>query len=254
MRGLPYIPDSIRLAHAYDLIRSARVALPPAELALFSQWCRLDPRLGEQLVEHIARHWSRIDPHLLRDALEHQPWPSAMGVLLEQAALHAHLSRRDASRLRSFSKLTLHGLPLGEGGSFFIATRAFAGRLAAQDAELSLKIYLKWGYLGRELMLNSKARPAVRSRTLLAAAHRAKVLGQLIEESRDSGAPISVRSYREALGNAVGLRQAELDLAADPRLRPRGRTRGRVYLPAPKPGTRQISGPSWSRDRGSGQP
>lgn len=251
MKGLELIPGPDQLARAYARLQapapsaSGGEALDCGELALLAQWARFDPRLAEQLVAHLARHWSALSPQALHDALARQPWPAAMGVLLEQAALSQGVSAADRKRVREFAELVLEGLVRGEGASFFIGTRAFGGKLARLDAELATRPYLRWGFLGRELLFNkaqAKSAAAGREVTLVSRARRGQVLTQLIEERRQAGRSLTVQDYRErleSLGGAVGRRQAEVDLASDPRLRPRGRTRARVYLPAPGRGGRR---------------
>ena len=233
MRGLAQIPGVEELTQAYARLQGGG-GLETRELALYSQWSRFDPRLAEQLVSHLTRHWRSLDPHALHAELSLQPWPAAMGVLLEQASLDEELARGEARRVRRLAELVLEGLPRGEGASFFIATRAFAGKLMRLDAELATRPYLRWGYLGRERLVNKASARGLGERTLLSRTRRVKVLSELVQERRESGRPLTVQDYRarlEALGGGVGLRQAELDLASHPELTPRGVTRGRVYLP-----------------------
>jgi hypothetical protein len=230
MRGLEKIPGTPDLEQAYAELQSARHLLPAVRLVELSQWSRLDARLAEQLVTHLVRFWKDLRVGELRSALGPAAWPAALGVLLAHARLHPDLERADRRAFAGMIEAVMAGLPLGDGGTFFIGTRAFAGQQQRQDAELSSKPYSAWGYLGRDLLLNKASRSR---RTLHSIEQRRRVLDGLVKRCESDGRPLTTQEYRAALGERISPRLAELDLRAHPRLVPRGQTRGRFFLVRP---------------------
>ena len=231
MKGLSSIPSEENFLEAYRQLQ-ARPArrISEAELALWSQWCRFDPRLGEQLIELLGREWRTIHPMRLREEALRQPWPQALGVLLEQVLDAGWIPRPDRTLYRRWRDTVLAEIRPASGELFFIGTRKLAGKQMLLDAELSLRAYLKWGYLGRELLVNKAQAPESlqRTGTLLPPLARKRILSQLMRQHPR----FSVEDYRRALGFQVSRRQAELDLAAlvkARRLSTQGQTRGRIY-------------------------
>ena len=84
MKGLKKIPSTTQRLKAYKALQFSPHSVQIKELALWSQWVRLDPRLGEILVRHLGQFWSSINPQELNQTLQKQIWPSAFGVLVEQ--------------------------------------------------------------------------------------------------------------------------------------------------------------------------
>jgi hypothetical protein len=230
MRGIEKIPGIQELERAYAELQSARNALPAARLVELSQWSRLDARLAEQVVTHLVRFWKSLHVGELRLALNSAVWPATLGVLLGHARLHPELERADRRAFAGMIEAVMAGLPIGDGGTFFIGTRAFAGQEQQRDAELSSKPYSSWGYLGRDLLLNKASRSR---RTVHSAEQRRRVLDGLVERCESEGRPLTTSEYRAALGERISPRLAELDLRAHPRLVPRGETRGRFFLVRP---------------------
>ncbi len=226
MQGLSAIPSLGALEEAYAELQTARSALPPERVVELSQWSRFDPRLAEQLVTHLVHYWRSWSVGALRSALGRVPWPSAWGVLMANGRLHPDLERGDRRAFGAMTEAVLSGLPPGDGGSFFIGTRAFAGKQQREDAEWSSAPYSNWGYLGRDLLINKASRVA---RTAHSPSQRRRALDELVAKREREGRTLSVRDYREALGDRISPRLAELDLQAHPRLIPRGNTRNRVY-------------------------
>ena len=95
--------------------------------------------------------------------------------------------------------------------------------LMLKDVEDSLKIYKKWGYFSRDLMINKSLKV---SATVLSTQVRHRLLTQLLK-SRKS---ITVNDYLRFLENKVSRKQAERDLKKSLKLKAKGFTRGRVYL------------------------
>lgn len=226
MRGLIKIPSEKELLAAYRQLQApARAAKPPSvsSLALWSQWSRLDPRLAEILTAFLGANWSRIPPIEFHQALRSQPWPAAGCVLLEQIR---SLEPPEDPLFERWYDCVTSGIEPAHHELFFIGLRKFGGRLMRSDAEIPLTPYLRWGYLGREVLRTKSARfqGAV---TWVAPETRKRVLDDLIARRR--GGRITVQDYETALGGWVSRRQAQRDLSAHPRLKPRGRTRGKWY-------------------------
>lgn len=224
MTGLEAIPGQRDLLGTYERIQ-AGIPLSVPELALWSQWARFDPRLGEQWIGVVLRDWRGISAIDLNRELLSQPWPAAVGVLLEQALAFGPWPAPERRLFRDWSRLVMSGVAAVDGaGQFFIGLRAFGGQAMRRDAENALKPYLRWGYLGKEVLRN-KASSAAKSSTTAPRELRDRILGELIRAGRS----FSVSDYLAALGFCVSRRQAELDLRGDPRLEWRGHTRSRVY-------------------------
>ena len=234
MQGLKRIPSDSQLAEAYDRLQAPQLrhqSVNVEEWALWSQWARLDPRLAEIWCARMSVEWTRIAPFSLGEALRSQPWPAAAGVLLSQT--EGLIAGELKKPFIAWCAVVLHGVEPSNGEAFFIGQRAFAGKLLREDARLSLTSYTRWGYFGRELLVN-KAVSRARPRTLLPVARRHEVLEELILECERRGASLGVQDYLEALGPGVARRVAELDLQRSPRLRSRGIGRGKRYLPRPR--------------------
>lgn len=225
MKGLVSIPGTTELARAYGQMQAGH-PVSCGELALWSQWSRFDPRLAEQCVAHVCRHWRGLLPAELRECLLRQPWPPAMGVLLEQAREFGRITpAQDAPVFGAWISCVMVGVEPARGEQFFIGLRALGGEAMRKDAYLALEPYRRWGYLGCEVLLNKAVLALAGERTLIPARVRRAVLDELIE----CRPRITARDYREALEGWVSARQAELDLCAHPRLRPVGRARARIY-------------------------
>jgi hypothetical protein len=148
--------------------------------------------------------------------------------VLDQAAWFGDHSRA----FRLWAEAVMEGIRAEYGGLYFVATRAPGGRLALLDAELSLECFRRWGFEGRELFRNKAmafARDSRRARTWHSAERRRYVLDALVQEGWQGSRRLRTEDYRAALEGLISDRQAQLDLAAHPRLRARGNTRARWY-------------------------
>ena len=76
-------------------------------------------------------------------------------------------------------------------------------------------------------MINKASRVA---RTAHSPSQRRRALDELVAKRELEGRTLSVRDYRDAMGDRISPRLAELDLQAHPRLLARGKTRNRVYF------------------------
>jgi len=225
MKGLERIPSIQDLAKAYDHLLEGKVESDT--IALWSQWSRFDPRLAEILVAYIARHWKTFDLFELRSALLKRPWPQAFGVLVENAIAARLISRREVSLFRRWANTILSGVEPASGELFFFGTRKIGGSAMALDASASSKTYSRWGYLGRDLLVNKADTSILPSQgsTTLSRSTRERLRDDLARKLER----FTVHDYQAALEYRVSRRQAELDLARDPKIRAVGNTRARFY-------------------------
>lgn len=223
--GLVTLPGLADLGPAYDLLQHCRPSVPTAEqLALFSQWTRFDPRLGELWTKHVVERWEALDPMSLRAALQRQPWPAAAAVLLEFAERAISRSRALTKLFRLWKGVVTEGFAKANWEQYFIGQRRLAGKAMVDDARFALSEYKRWGYLGREIPFNKASAARARVCTIDSGT-RLELLKALLESSPR----ITTRDYWNAIGRAVSRRQAERDLRNSPLLRPIGRTRGRCF-------------------------
>ncbi|HTL12329.1 MAG TPA: hypothetical protein VL588_07565 [Bdellovibrionota bacterium] len=219
MTGLDRIPGEADLLGAYERLQSLRPPEPGArDLALWSQWSRLDPRLGELWIAHVARRWRLLAPTELNAALLPQPWPAAAGPLLEQVPFVLGVRSREFGL---WAKLALSGIRAANHGLYFLGLRVPGGAHQREDARLAFGLYRRWGFLARDLLLNKAPRG---DRTLIPWDVRREVLRDLLARSPR----ITVSDYEQALSGWVGRRQAERDLTRAG-LRGSGRTKARIY-------------------------
>jgi hypothetical protein len=225
MRGLEMIPSLGDLQDAYSrLQKQQRVgeAVSPHQLVLWSQWSRFDPRLAEMLVARLSASWASFNPIDVQEALRDAPWPAALGVLLEQVRIYGLSQRAERKRYQSWLSCAMVSILPARGELFFIGQRAFAGKLALADAEFSLRSYRRWGYFGREVLLNKAS--AREPSTAIAPRVRRRVLLQILRRK----SAITVSDYMTALRGAVSRRQAQIDLK-NAGLSACGETRSRTY-------------------------
>ena len=221
MIGLKQIPSQKDLLAAYNQIQSGSSVQPePAKLALWSQWTRFDPRLGELLVEWFARCWTKQDPIALNAALRTQPWPAAIGPILETAAL---IQTIELELFRNWLRVVMTTFLPAPNEQFFIGLNKVAGPRMIREAGAASKVFRRWGFLSSEVLLAKGS--ALGRRTLVSPLARLNVLNDLLAIKHE----ISVNDYLFALNGLVSRRQAERDLAGHPGLRARGFTRRRTY-------------------------
>lgn len=233
MIGLVQIPTIKNLKLAYSRLQSVDASpsdgkspIPSYKLILWSQWSRFDPRLAEQLVSYWRHHWRDHDPVQLNAEIRKSAWPAATGVLFEHVRLHSRFSASERKLFSAWSKCALVSITPASGELFFIGLRAMTGRLMTTDAEFSLRSYTRWGYLGREVLVNKALAAATSStttaRTDIPASKRREILRELARHKRC----VTVTDYIEAVGGAISRRQAQLDLAKSG-LHASGKTRNR---------------------------
>lgn len=191
------------------------------ELALWSQWTRLDARLGEIIVFWLSQEWKDILAVKLNKAIQKQPWPSVIGVLLEQC-LEFCIPTDDKKLFTSWMKCVTCDLPNKHQGLYFIRTGQIHTTSITRQVLLSNYFFNKWGFLGKEIFVN-KAKLGKKS--YLAKAKRQLLLAQFVTNKQT----ITVNEYLSFLENLISRRTAELDLKNSKLLKSRGNTKGKSY-------------------------
>ncbi|MGK5089170.1 hypothetical protein WDW86_16590 [Bdellovibrionota bacterium FG-2] len=229
MKGLVQIPSIEDLGVAYEKLQSRPFDISTGELVLWSQWSRFDPRLAEQLITYFAKNWRFLLPADLNAKLREQPWAAALGVLLFQLQELGNFEKSERTLFSKWADCVMTHVACASGEQFFIGLRSFGGKLMREDAQGSLMFYSKWGYLGREVLINkAQQRVAATNSKKTWMPPRARLAA--LESLLYTRTRITVRDYREKLHNAVSMRQAELDLKGCPLLRSVGHTRARQYV------------------------
>jgi hypothetical protein len=226
VKGLESWPSLADWAAAYDRLQVDQSPVAEAQWASFANWARLDPRFAEIYCARLARDWRGLAAARLNLALATQVWPAALGPLLEMITLTLERPHRAAFRL--WAQSAMLGVETPHRGLYFVGTWSLGSRFAVQDAEGTLDIYARWGFLGREILVNkASAHLAFGHRTMRRAPERRRCLDALIAQGARR---LTVSDYRAALQSTVSMRQAQLDLAAHPRLRAHGKTRARYFV------------------------
>ena len=227
MKGLSRIPNQKKISKAYKALQIFPQSVSIKDLVLWSQWARLDPRLGEILVEHISKFWQKQNPVEINQSLKQQVWPAAFGVLLEQVPFYysQHLKNEKWNKklFSCWSKCVMTDIPCAKGEQFFIGIYKAGGKLMKEECFYSIKPYRRWGYFSRDLLIN-KAKST--QKTLISIAQREAILDELLKSHKK----ITVRDYLEKMNFQIHRRQAQRDLKNHKRLKPQGETKGKYYI------------------------
>lgn len=220
---LAHVPSTQELAEAYDVLQLNRRPVTPDEWIRWSQWARLDARLGEILVAAIVRTFRDINPFQLWRANRGAAQPQVLLVILEFASLRARAVLSAAERLEFQAWLRIFPMEIekGQWQLFMIPPGHPAPRRALESFTHSLAPYLKWGFFGREDLAHARAKDL----TLMGKAQRLAILQQILASKKS----VSVSDYIAACGGRIHRRTAERDLAELPRLKTKGHTRARRY-------------------------
>ncbi len=223
MRGLQKIPGEQDLIKIYSTLQFANPSLSLKEIALWSQYCRFDSRLGELLMSALEKYWTKISPLEFNAALLEQPWPAAFGVLLEQMRVFSPRSGLELVLFKKWSDCVMAGVQKAKDELFFIGSYGFAGAQMSHEVLYANKTFRKWGYFGADILFN-KARSD--KKTLISASLRLPILNSYLKNH----SRLTVEQYRSLFEGWVSKRQAQYDLSAHPRLKARGNTRARVFV------------------------
>lgn len=223
--SIPSNPD-IQTAHE-KLIECQRSggSLSMEQWVLFANWARFDPQLAEIWVRTMSESWRGLPPFLLREANLRYKEPATLGLLLE----HVRILVSDAleNEIYGFWKRAVcAGVPPARGEAFFIGVRDFASKGTREDAESSLEIYLKWGFFGRDVLVNKFLKMQESApKTFLSPDKRKRILRRLLKGRKQ----VRCEDYIGACNGAISRRMAQMDLARFPKIKITGNTRNRRY-------------------------
>ena len=218
MKGLTHIPSIQDFLKAYEHLE--------LDLPLYSQWCRFNPRFAEVWVVKLSQVWKSLNPVEFNQNLRKQPWPEAVGPLIE--SVPALLSKQDRDSFQAWAQAALYKVKPGAHCFYFIGEYSFSPKRLEAKAMKSHRSFLKWGYFGDDILLN-KGREKLKNETLkseLSSQVRQTILNDLLK-TKDR---ITVLDYLEALDFRIQRRLAQLDLSQDSRLKAVGSTRARFFV------------------------
>jgi hypothetical protein len=220
----PTVPDEASILRAYADLQN-RSVLAVTDWIRYAQWSRFDPRLGEVWLSAFDREWRSLAPVPFKNENLKQAVPAVLGVLLDQ--YHQFVCPEpDRKIFHHWRTIALDGVPSANHEQFFIGVAPFAGKQIRLDAEQPLKIYKRWGFFGRDVLVNKFSQKQQRlQRTALAPVERKKALAKLIHLKKR----ITVTDYIEACDGLISRRIAQKDLESEPRLEGAGSTRARYY-------------------------
>lgn len=228
MKGLERIPSIQDLELTYhslqvSLLKGKQEVVQLNRLVVASQWTRFDPRLAEIWVRYIATHWDDLNPLEFHVELQTHPWPNSVGVLFEFVLKLIPQERQDL--FLAWKNLILVNAHPAHFEQFFIGNRKLGGKLMLEDANYTLKEYLKWGYLSREVLFNKATNESFPTHSYDFDT-RQKIARKLIDEHHR----IFTKDYWNAIGQSISRRQAERDLRGFSFLQPRGQTKNRYFI------------------------
>ena len=224
MKGLKKIPSVKQIARAYEKLQGRqKECLSCYRLSLYSQWSRLDPRLGELLIKYISQYWEKIHPIELKNCLQKEVWPAAFGVILDHVSFYFDQKKKDKALFRKWAECVLHGIEPARGELFFVFLYQPGHQLMYEEALYSLKIYKKWGYLASDLMFNKFE---FSHKALLTSVQREEALKNLLQKRK----VFKVKDYLRELNFQIPIKQAQRDLKRHPRLFSSGNTRNKIYF------------------------
>ncbi len=226
MKGLLCIPGNKQLLSTYNKLQSDKTKISIKEITIWTQWVRFDPRLAEQLVSYLSRKWTNILPKDLNAEMIKQPWPAAIGLLIENIIIfkkhHDQESKQEISNFTFWASIVMSGIGPSNNEQFFIGLRPLASKLMKRDVLLSLDFYRRWGYFGFDVLINKFKYGKL---TLISKEVRTRFLTDLRKRKKR----LTVDDYRRELFYRVSVRQAERDLNECKRIKPVGNTRARYY-------------------------
>lgn len=223
MKGLKHIPSTRQLALAYSALRRGEVS--DSKLVLYSQWTRLDPRLGELIVQYIAGFWKEVHPVCLNSCIQNQVWPAVFGVLLDHVPFYykkKKIKNQELVLFRKWADCVMAGIQPVSGELFFIDIYSTGSKLMYEEAFYSGQIYRKWGYFGKDLMINKMD---FSQKTLISFQQRREILNHLLKRKQK----LRVEDYIKELNFQIHRRQAQRDLKNHPLLCSHGNTANKIY-------------------------
>lgn len=227
MKGLSKIPSEKQISKAYKALQFSPGLVCVKNLALWSQWTRLDPRLGEIFIEYISKFWTAYNPVDINQQLKKQIWPAVFGVILEQVPFYYLQNRRtkywNKKLFLNWSKCVMTNILPAQNEQFFIGIYKAGGKLMKEECFYAIKPYCQWGYYSKDLLINKAQIPR---KTLISVSQRKAIIDELLESHKR----IRVKDYLEKLNFQVHRRQAQRDLKNHKRLKSCGHTKGKYYI------------------------
>lgn len=227
MKGLTKIPNQKKLLQVYRTLQFSPHSVGITNLVLWSQWSRLDPRLGEILIEYIARFWQKHNPVTLNQQLKKQVWPAVFGVLLEQVPFYYSQNLKNKNWNKKlflhWSKCAMTDIFPAKNEQFFIGLYKAGGKLAKEECFYSIKPYRQWGYFSKDLLINKAQTPG---KTLISTHQRKTIIDELLKSHKK----ITVQDYLEKMNFQIHRRQAQRDLKNHKGLKAYGQTKSKYYI------------------------
>jgi hypothetical protein len=180
--------------------------------------------LAEILVAFFRKRFREIHPTLRWEENRKSPCPQALALLVTFAALKQEGAKPDQA-LASWVKTVYWRLPKAPAQMFFIGS--LRPESDQKEAAVSLRLYRKWGFFGKENLLGEKRRKEL---TLLGVKERRLLLQNLIRRRKR----FTVSDYMEACDRKVHRRTAERDLRSCAGLLKNGATKSALYRARPK--------------------
>ena len=106
---------------------------------------------------------------------------------------------------------------------FFMDIYSIGSKQLFEEATHATQIYKKWGYFGKDLMIN---KVSCSQRTLIPLQQRRFLLDQLLKQKRR----LKVEDYLRELNFQIHRKQAQRDLKNHPWLKVCGNTMGAIYV------------------------
>ena len=225
MRALKQAPSTRQLKTAYSILQNKRTKVSDQKLALYSQWVRLDPRLGEIMIQHIAQFWMQYNPIELNRQIQLQIWPSVFCVLLEQVPFYFEQKKIkiNFSLFQKWANCVKDSIVPAPNQLFFVSLYPLGSKRLIESATHATQIYKKWGFFEKDLLINKAIPP---KKTLIPTEQRKLILEELLKKKQK----ITVKDYLRELNFQIHIKQAQRDLKAQTFLYPYGKTKARVYI------------------------
>jgi hypothetical protein len=157
MKGLDRFPDKKQILDAYDKLKWFSTTVTASDLALFSQWARLEPTMAELVTEHLRDNWRSINPKELNRSLQSQPWPSTIPAMLEQITeMCSFTNEQCKDEFTSWATETSLGIQPARKELFFIGLWVPGGKTMRREHEENRANFKKWGYFCFGIFFNKQ--------------------------------------------------------------------------------------------------
>ena len=188
------------------------------DIAIYSQWSRLEPRVAQTLVSYLIVHWPSLALGMMLKELNQQPWPRSILVLLRFVQLVVCDLGLDQLILAMDRAL------VDQPHQLYFIPLQFPYRVTlAHEVEYRTRPYTLSGFIGSQSLLTHTRYPE--NQTYLSEVQRHRILERLILNKTD----FTVKSYQTACAGLVSLRQAQRDLKIAQGIVTKGFTRSRRY-------------------------